>query len=246
MIAVLHHPGPPPASRSGLEAKDFSTPCPHACLLSGKSPVAFLSNADCDRPGAGTLCGLQSLIQAWDTIYLHGGTAKKGSIQGLAECVDLIVVSARGKRHEFFSKVIEPRRQPRKMHAARLDPSGVSVHTHDLFLGRLHRDGANALSLEVLDQAHARTLILDQQGVAVGIITPATMLIDDLPPQIRVIKPLTHDIQNKGIFAFEMEDDTRRIVGQLPSGHRGIPADDGVIAHIPKSAACHRKRTRPT
>jgi hypothetical protein len=48
------------------------------------------------------------LIQSLNRAPSHVLTVKKRAIQGLRECVDLIVILADGKRHDFLSELIEP------------------------------------------------------------------------------------------------------------------------------------------
>ena len=48
------------------------------------------------------------LIQPLNRAPSHVLTVKKRSIQGLGECVDLIVILPDGKRHDLLSELIEP------------------------------------------------------------------------------------------------------------------------------------------
>ena len=206
----------PPAWPVGGATTGRRSPA-HACLRCGGSPVLFSTRwlikvgfdvAGRNHAGFATRAADSAahedeaairihLIQPPDRAACHEPTFDKRSVQGLGERVDLIVISASRKLHELLPEVVEPERDRGSCTQPASIWPGVPIHTHDLVHGRLHWDGTDALSLEVLDQAHARTLILDQQSVAVGIIAPAAMEIDDFPPEIRVIEPFTHNIQMK-------------------------------------------------
>ena len=48
------------------------------------------------------------LVQSLNRAPSHVLTVKIRTIQGLGECVDLIVILADGKRHDLLSELIEP------------------------------------------------------------------------------------------------------------------------------------------
>src|SRR5215203_4875882 len=93
---------------------------------------------------------------------------------------------------EFGPELVKPGRLAREEHAARLDPGRTGAHAHYLVALRLDRNGVDAISLEVLDQACSRALILNQDGLRV----PALLLGDNAFLKSRIFESLPDDIQD--------------------------------------------------
>ena len=71
------------------------------------------------------------------------------------------------------------------------------------------------------------------------------MDFDDPPPEIGEFEPLAHNVQDIGSFAFDLQNNASRIVGQLACAHCRIPADDRLIADIPQRQGVIDREPRP-
>src|SRR5260370_21632058 len=70
-----------------------------------------------------------------------------------------------GERKPLLEKIAEPMGSAGKQHRSRLDACGLRVHPDHLVFLWVDCNGVDMFRLEILDQRHPRTLILDQKGV---------------------------------------------------------------------------------
>ncbi len=118
-------------------------------------------------------------------------------IEGLREGVDLIAVTARGKRQKLLSEFVEPRRSRRKINRSGLDARGLTIHAHHLVVPWLESNRMDAVALELLDQRHARSLVLDQQSIIVRRVAPSAMQLNHLAFEVRILQALSEDIEHE-------------------------------------------------
>src|SRR5262249_61586706 len=89
--------------------------------------------------------------------------------------------------------------------APRLDPSGLRTHSdHFVALG-IDTYSVNMFPLQVLDQRHAGSLVLDHKFASVAGVTPFAVHLDDLALEIRIVKTITDHFQHVGCFALNLE-----------------------------------------
>src|SRR5262249_38127059 len=86
---------------------------------------------------------------------------------------------------------------------------------------------------QILNQGHARSLVLDHKFISVAGFAPAPMQLDDLAPQIGIFKPFTKNVQHPGGFSPDLQHHAGRIAGKLLAAHGGIPASDDPVFWCP-------------
>jgi len=116
-------------------------------------------------------------------------------IEGLREGVDLIVVAAGGKRQKLLAEFVEPMRSLRKINRSGLDARGLRIHANHLVVLRLDGNRMDIVAPEVLNQRHARSLVLDQQCVIVCRVPPLAMQLNHLALEVRIFQALAEDIE---------------------------------------------------
>ena len=129
-------------------------------------------------------------------------------IEGLRKGVDLIVVAARGKRQKLLSEFVEPMRSLRKINRSSLDARGLRIHAHQLVVLRLDGNRMDIVALEVLNQWHARSLVLDQQSVLVRHVPLLAMQLNHLALEVRIFQALPEDIEHEDSFVANLKDHT--------------------------------------
>src|SRR5262249_19774733 len=81
----------------------------------------------------------------------------------------------------------------------------------------------NVLVPQILNQGHARSLVLDHKFISVAGFAPAAMQLDDLAPQIGIFKPFTKNVQHPDGLSPDLEHHAGRIAGKLLAAHGGLP-----------------------
>ena len=77
-----------------------------------------------------------------------------------------------GERTKLASEVVKPGGAARQQEGSSLDAAGLVVHAHDLISLGVNSNGMDVLVLKILNKTHSRSLVLDQERVAIARMLP--------------------------------------------------------------------------
>ena len=88
-------------------------------------------------------------------------------------------------------------------------------HAYDLVADWVHRDGAYPILLKILNQAHARSLVLDQQIASIAGVPPTLIDLDDFTTQVGIFQLLADHVQQEKPAAPDLDYHADRIAAQI-------------------------------
>src|SRR5260370_6395934 len=135
-----------------------------------------------------------------------------------------------GERKPLLEKIAEPMGSAGKQHRSRLDACGLRVHPDHLVFLWVDCNGVDMFRLEILDQRHPRTLILDQKGVIACAGSPSAVEFDYLALKLGILKTAAEYIEHIDAFAADLNNHAGGIARKLVCTERCIPAHDGSVA----------------
>ena len=151
-----------------------------------------------------TACTLPGSVHTQHRLYPDLSARLECTGERLRESVNLVVVSAARERTKLSAEVVEPWRASGQPDRASLNARGLVTHAHRLVSLGLDSDGMDVFALEILNQAHSRAFVLDQEGVSFASVAPLPMQRDHLAAEFWVFKSLSDQVQDVNRFASDL------------------------------------------